>query len=61
MFGEFSANNTTLIGEPGIILLTLSDIFNKINSKQYEEYEFAINCSYLEIYNEHIRDLLVNK
>jgi len=27
MFGEFSANNTTLVGEPGIILLTLSDIF----------------------------------
>ena len=43
---------------PGIMSLTLNELFNKINS--YPEREYIVKLWYLEIYNENIRDLLVN-
>jgi kinesin family protein 18/19 len=43
----------------GIIMLTLNELFNRITSPQYNNtHEFAIKLSYIEIYNEHVRDLL---
>jgi kinesin family protein 18/19 len=43
---------------PGIIFLTMQELFDKIRDKQ-DEKVIDISLSYLEIYNETIRDLLV--
>lgn len=44
--------------EPGIIHLTMQDLFERIAEKT-EEKVIEVSLSYLEIYNETIRDLLV--
>ncbi|PVH93477.1 kinesin [Periconia macrospinosa] len=44
--------------QPGIIFMTMQELFEKINDMQ-EEKVTEITLSYLEIYNETIRDLLV--
>ncbi|KAI1374292.1 kinesin-domain-containing protein [Hypoxylon crocopeplum] len=43
---------------PGIIFLTMQELFEKINDRSDEKHT-EITLSYLEIYNETIRDLLV--
>jgi len=56
-----SGKTHTMIGnydEPGMMFLSLVDIFNQIDAMK-EEYEFEVSCSYLEVYNELIYDLLV--
>ncbi|KAF1930531.1 kinesin-domain-containing protein [Didymella exigua CBS 183.55] len=45
-------------GDPGIIFLTMQELFEKI-SERSEEKVTEVTLSYLEIYNETIRDLLV--
>ena len=59
-YGQTSAGKThTLVGspeEPGLTCLALEDLFHSCESK--EDYEFLIRVSYIEIYNEEIRDLL---
>ena len=61
-YGATGAGKTyTMLGNeenPGIMSLTLNELFNKINS--YPEREYIVKLWYLEIYNENIRDLLVN-
>lgn len=42
---------------PGIMYLILKDMFDKMG--QYEDKTFEVRVSYVEIYNEVIRDLLV--
>jgi kinesin family protein 18/19 len=44
--------------EPGMMFLSLVDIFDQIKSMEHD-YEFEVKCSYLEVYNELIYDLLV--
>ncbi|KAF1978861.1 kinesin [Bimuria novae-zelandiae CBS 107.79] len=44
--------------QPGIIFLTMQELFEKINELK-EEKATEVTLSYLEIYNETIRDLLV--
>lgn len=44
--------------QPGIIFLTMQELFEKI-SERSDEKQTEISLSYLEIYNETIRDLLV--
>jgi hypothetical protein len=44
--------------QPGIIFLTMQELFEKINEVS-DEKVVEISLSYLEIYNETIRDLLV--
>ncbi|KAF2638830.1 kinesin family protein-like protein [Massarina eburnea CBS 473.64] len=44
--------------QPGIIFMTMQELYEKINEMQ-EEKVTEITLSYLEIYNETIRDLLV--
>lgn len=41
----------------GVIFQSLKDIFKKIENKDDGE-EFQLNCSYIEIYNEEVHDLL---
>jgi kinesin family protein 18/19 len=44
--------------QPGIIFLTMQELFERIQDL-HEEKVIEISLSYLEIYNETIRDLLV--
>jgi kinesin family protein 18/19 len=44
--------------QPGIIFMTMQELFEKITEVQ-ETRQTEITLSYLEIYNETIRDLLV--
>jgi kinesin family protein 18/19 len=59
-YGATGAGKTyTMTGtdnNPGIMPLTLTELFNKVNS--YTDREYKLTKSYLEIYNENIRDLL---
>lgn len=44
---------------PGIMLLTLQELFNKIASNSLVR-DYNVKLWYIEIYNENIRDLLSN-
>ena len=59
-YGQTSSGKThTLMGtdtEPGIITLAVQDVFASV--KEMEDYEFLIKVSYIEIYNDQIKDLL---
>ena len=61
-YGATGAGKTyTMLGNdenPGIMIYTLKELFNEI--KLYNDREFKIKLWYLEIYNENIRDLLIN-
>ena len=61
-YGATGAGKTyTMLGteeNPGIMSLTLNELFERI--KSYPEREYNIKLWYLEIYNENIRDLLIN-
>jgi len=61
-YGSTGSGKThTMIGnydEPGMMFLSLVDIFDQIKSMEHD-YEFEVKCSYLEVYNELIYDLLV--
>ena len=60
-YGATGAGKTyTMTGNdnnPGIMPLTLNELFNKIEEYSNER-EYKVKISYLEIYNENIRDLL---
>ena len=60
-YGQTSTGKTfTMSGtkqEPGIIPLCINDCFRYVEESQ-EEREYLIRVSYLEVYKEHIRDLL---
>jgi len=60
-YGATGAGKTfTMLGskeKPGIISLTMSEVFNRVEQLN-EETTFEIFMSYLEVYNETIRDLL---
>ena len=62
--GATGAGKTfTMLGtdsKPGIMALTLADLFNKISQNKSGD-TCQITMTYLEIYNENIRDLLSGK
>jgi kinesin family protein 18/19 len=59
-YGASGAGKTyTMVGindQPGIMVRTVSDLFNEIQSLENKDYRIKIN--YIEIYNETLRDLL---
>lgn len=64
VFGQTGSGKThTMLGPPktydftGIIFQALQDIFERVTNKEQGE-SFKITCSYIEIYNENIHDLL---
>lgn len=60
-YGATSAGKThTMLGSPsspGIMMLTLQDLFAEVASQRPER-QFEVKCSFLEVYNENVRDLL---
>lgn len=62
-YGATGAGKThTMLGSsenPGVMYLTMKELFNRMDLIK-EEKVFDIAFSYLEVYNEQIRDLLVN-
>ncbi|CBZ50291.1 hypothetical protein NCLIV_007650 [Neospora caninum Liverpool] len=60
-YGATGAGKThTMLGsyqQPGVMVYTLRDLFTRIE-KQTENKDFLVKCSFLEIYNENVRDLL---
>lgn len=44
--------------ERGIIPLTCSALFDRIQDKQTDTLSFTVEVSFIEIYNEKVRDLL---
>ncbi|XP_017784963.1 PREDICTED: kinesin-like protein KIF19 isoform X2 [Nicrophorus vespilloides] len=58
-YGATGAGKThTMVGDPsqpGIMIRALNDLFNAVKDKQDQ---YSVTMSYLEIYNEQIRDLL---
>lgn len=45
---------------PGVMGLTLSELFEEID-KNKSDREYIVKVSYLEVYNENIRDLLTSE
>ena len=66
MYGQTTSGKTyTMLGSPnnpGILPCTLRDIFLKINkiTKENKNINYKVYCSYIEIYNENIHDLLTD-
>ncbi|KAG7482672.1 kinesin KIF18A isoform X1 [Solea senegalensis] len=62
-YGATGAGKThTMLGsqnDPGVMYRTMKELFNRMEDAK-EEKEFAVAFSYLEVYNEQIRDLLAN-
>ncbi|XP_053138807.1 kinesin-like protein KIF18A [Hemicordylus capensis] len=62
-YGATGAGKThTMLGspeDPGVMYLTMMELYNSMD-RMKEEVHCAIAVSYLEVYNEQIRDLLVN-
>jgi hypothetical protein len=63
MYGQTTSGKTfTMLGtpnSPGILPCALRDIFNLI-SKEPNAQSISVYCSYLEIYNENMHDLLTD-
>ena len=45
-------------GEPGIVALVVKELFSKFEAEENANYEFSLKFSYIEIYNEQVRDLV---
>lgn len=60
-YGATGAGKThTMLGSPtrpGIMMLTLLDLFSEV-ANQRKRRHFEVKCSFLEVYNENVRDLL---
>ncbi|KAK3040198.1 hypothetical protein RJ639_028910, partial [Escallonia herrerae] len=60
-YGATGAGKTyTMLGtveNPGVMVLAIKDLFNKIRQRSYDG-NHVVHLSYLEVYNETVRDLL---
>ncbi|KAL3824776.1 hypothetical protein ACJIZ3_020805 [Penstemon smallii] len=60
-YGATGAGKTyTMLGtieNPGVMVLAIKDLFNKIRHKSFDGHN-VVHLSYLEVYNETVRDLL---
>lgn len=60
-YGATGAGKTyTMLGtldNPGVMVLAIKDLYNKIRQSSYDG-NHAVHLSYLEVYNETVRDLL---
>ncbi|KAJ6261953.1 Kinesin-1 [Drechslerella dactyloides] len=59
-----SGKSYTMMGtseKPGLIPRTCEDLFQRIESNDCPNISYTVRVSYFEVYNEHVRDLLVPK
>ena len=60
-YGSTGAGKTyTMLGsytEPGIMMLTLQQLFLNMAGHE-DEKKYEVKCSFIEVYNENLRDLL---
>ena len=60
-YGQTSSGKTHTMsggdGDPGVMSLALRDIFDAVRADEHTR-RYDVRCSYMEIYNEEIRDLL---
>ncbi|KAL3472876.1 P-loop containing nucleoside triphosphate hydrolase protein [Aspergillus californicus] len=57
-----SGKSYTMMGtpeQPGLIPRTCEDLFQRIDNVESPDISFNVRVSYFEVYNEHVRDLLV--
>lgn len=57
-----SGKSYTMMGtkdQPGLIPRTCEDLFQRIDSNETPNISYNVRVSYFEVYNEHVRDLLV--
>ena len=57
-----SGKSYTMMGKPGeegLIPRTCSDLFERISSSEQSSVSYSVRVSYFEVYNEHVRDLLI--
>ncbi len=57
-----SGKSYTMMGtseQPGLIPRTCEDLFQRIESSSSPNISYNVRVSYFEVYNEHVRDLLV--
>ncbi|KAL4887350.1 P-loop containing nucleoside triphosphate hydrolase protein [Aspergillus karnatakaensis] len=57
-----SGKSYTMMGtaeQPGLIPRTCEDLFQRIENAESPDISFNVRVSYFEVYNEHVRDLLV--
>ncbi|KAI9678605.1 MAG: Kinesin [Caeruleum heppii] len=57
-----SGKSYTMMGgpdQPGLIPRTCEDLFQRIESNESPNISYNVRVSYFEVYNEHVRDLLV--
>ncbi|KAL2000518.1 hypothetical protein VTN02DRAFT_2958 [Thermoascus thermophilus] len=57
-----SGKSYTMMGtpeQPGLIPRTCGDLFERIENSQSPDISYNVRVSYFEVYNEHVRDLLV--
>ena len=57
-----SGKSYTMMGnqeQPGLIPRTCQDLFERIESNETPSVSYSVRVSYFEVYNEHVRDLLV--
>lgn len=57
-----SGKSYTMMGtpeQPGLIPRTCEDLFQRIESSSSPDISYNVRVSYFEVYNEHVRDLLV--
>jgi kinesin family protein 18/19 len=63
-YGSTGAGKTyTMLGteeNPGIMLLSIEELFNSIENLSFER-DYKLKISYVEVYNENIKDLLTDK
>lgn len=63
-YGATGAGKTyTMLGteeNPGIMMLSIDELFNSIEDYSRER-DYKIKVSYVEVYNENIRDLLTER
>jgi len=57
MEGDLSANGATFAENAGIVPRTLYYLFDHLGKLEKEKGEFTVRCSYVELYNEELRDL----
>lgn len=59
-----SGKSFTMMGtpdQPGLIPRTCEDLFQRIESSDIPNISYNVRVSYFEVYNEHVRDLLVQR